>query len=177
LNQRTIKQLSSLMSMICMTLIFILPISTIWFWSNFESYSQYLGTAIQDVLQIDTIQNWQIVFAAIYSLCTSFIVVYALTQLRRLFINFRNNDFFTKDSVISMHRFCLALFVSALFKVINPMVLSVLLTLNNRPNEKALVVSFGSNEFWLLFTAATFLVISWSFKEGLNLANENASFV
>ena len=177
MNKSRLKRLSIFMSMMCTILMVVLPILVLSFWLNFESNAQSLAITEYTVLQIDTIKTWQIVCATLYSLLTTIVVVYALAQLKRLFTNFRNDDIFTEASVRSIHRFCLALFVSVLFRILNTAVLSVLLTLNHGPNQKALVISFGSNEFWLLFISATFLAISWSFKEGLSLANENASFV
>jgi hypothetical protein len=163
--------------MVCTVLIFALPILTIWFWFNFHSNAPQLDLAQQGVLQLETIRPWQIISAGVYSLTTMLVVVYGLIQLRQLFEHFKSDNFFTKASVRSLHRFCLVLFVSAILKVLNTTVLSVLLTFNNGPNQKSLIVSVGSNEFWLLFIAATFLAIAWCFKEGLALANENASFV
>ncbi|MBL4672276.1 MAG: DUF2975 domain-containing protein [Arenicella sp.] len=177
MHANKLKRLSTLMSMICAVLIFALPMVTIWFWINFQSNAQLLFTAQQGVLQLETIRPWQIICAGAISVTTTLVVVYGLIQLRQLFEHFKSDNFFTKASVRSLHRFCLALFVSAILKVLNTAVLSVLLTFNNGPNQKAFIVSFGSNEFWLLFIAATFLTIAWCFKEGLALANENASFV
>jgi hypothetical protein len=165
------------MSMLCSILIFVFPILTIWFWSNFQSNAPLLNIAQQGVLQLETIQAWQITAAGAYSVATTLVVVYGLIQLRHLFELFKSDKFFTTASVRSLHRFCLVLFISAILKVLNTAVLSVLLTLNNGPNQKSLIISLGSNEFWLLFIAATFLTIAWCFREGLALANENASFV
>lgn len=177
MHSNKLKRLSTLMSVICTCLILVLPILTIWFWINFQSNAPRLNIAQQGVLQLETIEAWQIICAGAYSVATTLVVVYGLIQLRQLFEHFRSDNFFTKASVRALHGFCLALFVSAILKVLNTAVLSVLLTINNGPNQKALIISLGSNEFWLLFIAATFLTIAWCFKEGLALANENASFV
>lgn len=165
------------MSSICAILILVLPASMIWFWLNFQANADSLAIAQHGVLQLDSIQTWQIIGASTYSMATTLVAVYGLIQLRQLFNNFKADQFFTDASVQSLHRFCIVLFISAVLKVLNAPVLSVLLTFNNGPDKNALIVSFGSNEFWLLFIAATFLAIAWCFKEGIALANENASFV
>jgi len=177
MNNTHLIRLSTAMSTICTILMLVLTVMAIWFWVNFEDNVQSLSIASRGVIQIETIQLWQIVCAAVYNITATLILVYGLSQLKRLFNNFKQGNFFTEESVQSMHRFCIVMFVSAVFRVLSPTVLSLLLTINNGPNQKALIVTFGSNEFWFLFIAATFLAITWSFKEGQELANENASFV
>ncbi|MFT4635211.1 MAG: hypothetical protein ACI854_002258 [Arenicella sp.] len=68
----------------------------------------------------------------------------------------------------------MVLLIGAISKILNTLILSVLLTFDNGANQNALIISFGSNEFCLLFIAATFLAIVWCFQEGLALANEDA---
>jgi len=177
MNKTHMQRLSTLMSLSCVTLMVALPVITIWYWLNFEVGPQTLPITATIDLDIQAINSWQIVCAAAYSLLSTLVVVYTLSQLKLLFENFRRGQIFTDDSVKAMHRFGIGLFVSAIFKVLNTIVLSVLLTLSNGPNQKTLVVSFGSNEFWIFFTALVFLAISWSFKEGRQLSEENASFV
>jgi hypothetical protein len=177
MNSQRLKLLSTLMSAICAILILALPATTIWFWSNFDTYADSLAIAQHGVLQLDAIQTWQVIAASAYNMATTLVAVYGLIQLRQLFNNFKDDQIFTDANVRLLHRFCMALLISAALRVLNAPVLSVLLTVNNGPNQNALIVSFGSNEFWPLFIAATFLAIAWCFKEGLRLANENASFV
>ena len=172
-----LRTLSQLMAISCVLLMLGISLSSIWFWSDFKQNAMTLEIAQRGVLQIETIQTWQIVLAATFSLITALVLIYGLEHLRRLFINFKEGNFFTESSVRSMHHFCAVLFISAILKVLSTMFLSVILTWNNGPNQKALIVQFGSNELWSLFIAITFLAIAWSFKEGLRLSNENAEFV
>lgn len=172
-----IKTLSSLLSATCLLLIVLLPLSAAYFWINFEQSSQLLGPRFDRVLQIDTIEPWQIVSAAVFSLMTTLVLVIGLWNLRQLFKNFKRGDFFTEQSTGALFTLSKVLFLSAILKCLSSAVLSVLLTWNNGAGEKSLIVSFGSNELWLLFIAATFLAITWSFKEGQKLAQENAEFV
>lgn len=165
------------MSLLCTILMLALPIWAIWFWFNFKTYASSTIVAAHGQLQIETIEFWQVLASALYSIAATLVISYALSQLKRLFNNFKQGSFFTDESVSSMHRFCKALFASAVLKVLTVPILSVLLTLNNGPNQKALIVNLGSDDFWLMFIATTFLAITWSFKEGLKLADENASFV
>lgn len=169
--------LSQFMALFCVILMAGISLSTIWFWSDFKHNIMTLGIAHQGVLQIENIKNEQIIIAAAFSIFTSLVLIYGLEHLRRLFISFMRGHVFTNSSVKSMHHFCGVLFVSAVLKIISTAFFSVVLTWNNGPNQKTLIFQFGSNELWLLFIATTFLVIAWSFKEGLRLSQENAEFV
>lgn len=170
-----LRTLSHLMAISCVLLMVGISLSSLWFWSDFKSNALTLDVA--RVLQLETIQTWQISLAATFSVITSLVLIYGLEHLRRLFIHFKHGHVFTESSVRSMHHFCGVLFISAILKVISTAFLSVVLTWNNGPNQKSLMIQFGSNEFWLLFIAITFLAIAWSFKEGLRLSQENAEFV
>ena len=55
--------------------------------------------------------------------------------------------------------------------------LSVVLTMGNPPGERALVLSFSSNELALLFLGGCLLVISWVMAESSRLADDNAQIV
>jgi hypothetical protein len=69
------------------------------------------------------------------------------------------------------------LLLSAVLKVLQTAVLSIILTWNNPPGKKALVVGVGSPEISMLLIAGTIFVVSWILKEGQRLAIENAEFV
>lgn len=170
-----LKTLSHLMAISCVLLMVGVSLSSLWFWGDFKSNAMTLDIA--HVLQLETIQTWQISLAAAFSAITTFVLIYGLEHLRRLFMHFKYGRFFTESSVRSMHHFCGVLFISAILKIFSTAFLSVVLTWNNGPNQKALIIQFGSNELWLLFIAVTFLAIAWSFKEGLRLSHENAEFI
>ncbi len=172
-----IKALNSTLSIICLVLIFALPISALYFWINFEQTAHLLEFAKGGALQLDTIQPWQIISSALYSVGATLVLVLGLWNLRLLFNNFKRGEFFGEPSTRALHVLSQVLLISAVLKCLSSAVLSVLLTWNNPAGEKALVICFGSNELWMLFIAATFLAITWTFKEGQKLAQENAEFV
>ena len=176
-STKTLKRFNNIMAVLCTVLMIGIPFAMLWFWLNFESNIDSLPRSMLDVLQVDTIQGWQVFTVAFYSVIGAIVFAYGLLQLRRLFINFGSQEYFSHSSLKCMHRFCLVLFVSAVLKIFGIVVTSVALTWNNAPGERSLIFTFGSNEFWSLFIAATFLSIAWSFKEGSMLAKENAEFV
>lgn len=176
-SNKTLIRFNSAMAMLCTLLMIGIPIAMAWFWLNFDSSIESLSIYNEGILQLETIVSWQIVTASSFSLLGSLIFAYGLFQLRKLFINFTSREYFTQPNLECMYRFSLVLFITATLKLFDTAVMSLVLTWNNPPGERALSVTLGSNEFWSLFIAATFLAITWSFREGVILAKENAEFV
>jgi len=174
---KKLKILCQLMSLGCIATMMVLTITTLWFWSDFKANASTMEIARFGVLQLDTIKSWQIVSAAIFSILNTAVMIYGLEQLRQLFKYFKAGAFFTQMSVKLIHRFCMVLFICSILKIVSTIFYSLVLTWSNGPNQKALVIQFGSNEFWLLFVAFTFLTIAWCFREGHRLTQENAEFV
>jgi len=172
-----IRYLYAFVSTVCLTLMVALPLGTLVFWFNFEQTLPALEIADSAQFQLDTIELWQLLCAALFSLISVSLVLIGLWNLRILFGSFKRGEFFSQQSVRSLHILSKVLLISAIIECLSPSVLSVLLTWNHGPGEKTLIVSFGSNEFWLLFIAIVFSAITWSFKEGQKLAQENAAFV
>lgn len=156
---------------------FALPLGALVFWWNFEAALPYLDVAQSGVLQLSTIQDWQIFVAGLFSISMALLFTVCLWHLRKVFNNFKRGRFFTEQNIHSLSMVSKVLFFSAIMQCVSSAVLSVILTWNNGPGEKALIVSIGLNEFWLFFIAATFLAIVWSFKEGRKIEQENAEFV
>ena len=172
-----IHRVNSLLSAACLTLMFALPIVDLYFWFNFQQTAQLLNPSLVSQLQMTTIRPWQVISAAAFSLSSTMIFVIGLNYLRQLFERFKSAEFFSQNTVFSLYMVAKLLLICAFIRCISSAVLSVLLTWNNPPNERALVISLGSNELWMMILAATFLTIAWSFKEGQRLAQENAEIV
>ena len=177
-NISRIQTVSSFMAWVCILPLILLPLWVIWFWADFANFVPRLaGGQIARVIDMQTITTSQILLAAILNLLVLSILLLGLWHLRKLFLEFRRGAFFTDTSVRHLHRFALMILISAVLKVILTAALSVILTWNNAPGQKALVVQLGSNEFAMLLIAATIFIVSWILKEGQRLAAENAEFV
>jgi len=176
-SNKTLLRFNSAMAMLCTLLMIGIPIGMAWFWLNFDSNIELVSIYKEGILQVDTIVAWQVITAGSFSVLSSLIFAYGLSQLRKLFINFTTREYFTQPNLESMYRFSLILFVSATLKLFDTAVMSLVLTWNNSPGERALSITFGTNQFWSLFIAATFLAITWSFREGVELAKENSEFI
>lgn len=177
-NVSKIKRLSAAMQLFCSLLITALPIWLIWFWYNYEQNLSALSIANPNVL-LDSqyIHIYQPILAAAISALFMLLPLWGLWHLRRLFKLFRSGVFFTEKSVRHMHIFALTIFISALLKPISSALLSVVLTLENPPGQKALAISFGSNEISQIFMAGVLIAVTWILREGQRIASENAEFI
>lgn len=162
----------------CLLLMIALPLWVVWFWSNAGQYLSQLSFARASILlDMQYIQPYQLVLAGGLSMLTMLVLVFGISHLRRLFILFRNGEFFSESSARHLHIFGMTLFISALLKPVLSAALSVILTMGNPPGQKTLCIEFGSREISMVFIAGTILAITWILREGQKLATENAEFV
>ncbi len=172
-----IRLLNTCLATVCLILMFLIPLGVLVFWISHDSTLMHLDIARSGILQIETLQKWQLVCAAMFNFGIGLLMVVALNHLRLIFMRFKQGIFFSQSNTLALRSFSRLLLISVVLQCLSSSVLSVLLTWNNPQGERALVVTLGSNEFWLLFIAATFFAMVWSFQEGQRLAQENAEFV
>jgi hypothetical protein len=177
-NAQRIKNLSRLMVSICSIVMVCVPASLIWYWANFGDYAPSLQAQRPEILlSMDYISGSQLLMAGLISLTASTLIVYALWQLRRLFLLFMQGVVFSSETTRALNLFGLALLGSVMLKPITTALLSVVLTWGNPLGQRSVTIALGSNELVLLLFAVTFLVITWVFREGQRLSQENAEFV
>ena len=105
--------------------------------------------------------------------------IYGLHQLRILMDAVRREQYFSNRAIVAMKGFAAAALWAQGLKVLSAPLLSLALTYNNPPGEKALAISFGFQfgELALILVAGTFFVISWIMSEAQRLADDNAQIV
>jgi hypothetical protein len=177
-NTHRIKALSRLMVAIFSIVMVSVPAWLMWYWANFADYVPALQAQRPEILiSMDYISGSQLLLAGLISLAASMLVVYALWQLRKLFVLFQQGVVFSAQTTRALNLFGIALLASVILKPITTAILSVVLTWGNPSGQRSVTVSLGSNELMLLLFAATFLAITWVFREGQRLSQENAEFV
>lgn len=166
------------MMLVCSAACLALPGWLIWYWLNFSEQLPALQAQIPSVLlSMEFISTTQLILAAAITISASMLGVYALWQLRSLFALFSQGVVFSSETTRRLNLFGIALLASTLLRPIVTTILSVVLTWGNPPGQRSVVVSLGSSDFMLLVFATTFLVITWVFREGQRLSQENAEFV
>ncbi|MFN3232915.1 MAG: DUF2975 domain-containing protein [Alphaproteobacteria bacterium] len=104
-------------------------------------------------------------------------LLYGLWRLQDAFSRFAAGEFFSRETIRCIRTFALMVLLQALLRPIASSMLSVLLTLQNPPGEKALAIRFGSGELEMLFVGGLFFAVAHLMAEGRRIADENAQIV
>lgn len=128
-------------------------------------------------IQWNTVEPWQgYVLWGVASVHMALGAV-ALWFLHKAFRNLSKGEFFNLDNSLNLWRFSILLFLQALMKPFLLTMSSLLLTINHPIGERALVVSFGSQELFTLALAMIIWVVSDVLVAGNRLEHENKQFV
>lgn len=155
-----------------------IPVWVVWYWINLPTHITQLQAQYPDSLfAMEYISPTRWGLATLISLSSSGVLIFALWQLRSLFSAFQQGVVFSYETTRRLHRFGFALLICAILRPITTGLLSVVLSWGNPPGNRTLIFELGSNEIALMLGAATFLIITWIFREGQRLTQENAEFI
>ncbi len=174
-----VKRLSKLLAHMCSVSIIIMPLWVIWLWSDYE---QHLGFVTSNRISLvlwhsSGFSTLQIFAASSFHMMTVLVLVYGVWHIRKLFLLFHQAVFFSNESAHHLQAFGQALLISALLKPVGSVFYSYLISKDDPPGEKVMLIEFGASEISLIFIACTFMVITWILREGHRLSTENATFV
>ena len=176
-NLSRIRRVSRLMQRICTLILIAVPLILALVWSNFESLAPLSEAFDKMPIQPDKLTWLTLLLGFLISLAGAAIVLYGVARLRRLFMLYGEGQVFTLETARCIRGFALAIMLYAVSSPVIGGLLSVVLTMGNPPGERALVISFSSNELALLFLGGCLLVISWVMAESSRLADDNAQIV
>ncbi len=184
-NTHKIQRVSVLMSTICLILIWILPLLLLLIWVYLERLNVPLELVgiettyqrLGNVLRPETIALPYRILGFIISMVPVALLMWGLLHLRALFELFRKAVFFSEANARLLHKFAMMLFFSTLASPIARALVSVALTINNPPEQRAVVVNIETGDLNSLFVATVFLAVAWVMREAHALAQENAEFV
>lgn len=105
------------------------------------------------------------------------LVVAVLWQLWRLFGCYRQGQVFSATALHHLQRFGWGMVLLAVAEPLSRTAASVVLTLDNPPGQRMLVVTLGSHDYTLGLLALVFVAIARVMAEAARAAEENAQFV
>ncbi|GHA52911.1 DUF2975 domain-containing protein [Photobacterium aphoticum] len=158
-------------------LLVLVPIMTCYYWATIHTqYDAPLAIiAFTDTIAEYTQQPLSVttrVLAALASLLLCSIIMYALTVLIRLFHNYENNNIFTLENAQSYKKLGMTIFYWVGGSVVYSTVISVILSFNNPPGERLIVLGFNGIDAATVLLGGILLIISWVMLEGYKLADE-----
>ena len=176
-NAARIQRFSRWLALLCLVLIVVLPVTLLFYWA----LEPPEGLAEQGQLGIGAIkapiETWQRVAGAALSLLPVGMLIAGLLQARRCFLLFAAGRVFVSEATLCLRRFAGWVAASVAAGMLASTALSVVLTINNPPGMRQLIVGVGSNEVFTLSFAAMVWLMAAVIAHGQALAEENASFV
>ena len=175
-NTQKIQRISLIMSTICTLSLICLPLLLIWVWIDFDRINgtlEYVGNEFRP----DIIALPNRILGFIFSMIPIALLMRGLLHLRALFELFRKEQFFSQTKAMLLHRFAIMLLFSTLAAPVARALVSVAVTFNNVPGQRAVVVNIDSHDLNSLFVAMTFLTVAWVVQEAQLSANKNVEVV
>lgn len=176
-NVQQIQQLSRFMQWLCTAAIIAMPLFAAWVWLDFERFAAPITQQYAIPIQLEHIGLINLMLGFLCSLIPVAVAIYGLLRLQALFALFRQTIFFTDANVRHIRAFSLTLFANALLTTITVALLSIVLTMNNPPGQRALSISISSHQIIMAFIAVIFAIIASIMIEGRKLAEDNAEIV
>lgn len=176
-NSDRIRRVSAVLSLACSAYLLLAPLMLLVVWFNFEQLGPEWETLAQLPIQPQYVGWWNKLLGGLITAVPLVLMMVGVWHLRRLFEQFRQGHLFSADGADHLHVFAKMLLVTVLLAPFVSVLLGVVLTMSNPPGERAIVVSFGSNDLGQLFIAGALFAITWTLREGYRLSQENEAFV
>lgn len=175
-NTQKIQRISTLVTTLCSLSLILLPLLQIWIWMDLlgpHETLKYIGNALHP----ETIALPYRILGFLISMVPIALLMWGILHLRALFNLFRKAVFFSETNSRLLHKFAMMLFFNTLASPIARSLVSVAVTINNPPGQRAVVFNISSSDLNSLFVAVVFLAVAWVMREAHGLAEENAEFV
>ncbi|RMF11557.1 MAG: DUF2975 domain-containing protein [Alphaproteobacteria bacterium] len=176
-HQPPLYKLTTATAWVCIAGIVAIPVGLGALWANIELFSDVLHTQFRIPQGSQPFPLETRVLGWLCSMLPGALMMWGLYHLRYMLLECRAGRYFSIPSVTHFRRFAWALLLYAAAMPVRSALTSVVLTWHNPPGERALALSFSSNELSALFTAVLFVIIAHILEEGRKIADENAGFL
>ncbi|OCG21591.1 hypothetical protein A9G11_00210 [Gilliamella sp. wkB108] len=139
-------------------------------------YSFFISGALDDV-DPKTLSLWQATLATLIDTLSILILAYAFYQLRLLFLNYSQSEYFSEKSSNHCYIFGKMLVIWSIFGILSEPLLTFILTFNRDPAERYISFSFTGDDVMTLFPAISIMLIGQILKKACQIAEENKQFI
>lgn len=174
-NLHRIRRLSRVMQAACTFGMVAVPGAVALSWLLFDGWrfaAPALNVPVPDSLPLPVFS-----IGLVVALIPAMIAVVALSRLRRLFGLYSAGRIFDLAAVTCLRQFAWTVLLMAVIQPLVGALLSVIITLDNPPGQRALALSFGSAEVAAALLGGLMVVIAWVMREGCRLSEENEQIV
>ncbi len=176
-NTQRITAVSRKLRLICIGLIVCLPVLCAVFWALFNRIY-----AIAPMIPLPVRVNHDIsainrALAFLCDLVPLSAIIYALFKLKNLFLLYEKGHIFTGQNVDCYRGLGRILMVWVACDIVNRTLLGIVLTLDNPPGKRLLVIGFDGGDLTGIFVGVSVLIISWVMDEARKMEEEQALII
>jgi len=157
-------------------LVFFIPILTLMYWAFFNylpvGFTTELPVVVTQALSINTL-----FMAFLVSLIPMSVATYGAINLKALFKLYEKAIVFSEKNVNCIRRLGYTLIFWVIANFVFVVLISIVLTFNNLPGERAIVAQFGVSDIGTLIIGAVIVLVSWVMHEASKLEDEQAHTV
>ena len=173
-----IRRISHWLGWACMALMVVLPLTLVIFLLTADvTELAKMGGLSGDAIQQPLLLVWQRWLAGCVACVPLAMLLLGLWQARCCFDLFAQGHVFTGRATHHLRRFAAWIGAASLAGPLAAMVNSMVLTLQNTPGTRRLVVGLGSDQLLMLLFAALVYMMADVIAQGQALAEENERFV
>jgi hypothetical protein len=165
------------MTVLCYTAIFAIPAVLALAWWQFDWLVSNAPEFRHVPFNPESIGAGTRLLGFTVSMLPASFLLCGLYRLARVFRSFSEGAIFTPGTIAGIRTFALMVVLSALARPVATAMLSVVLTMNNPPGERALAITIGSGHLEAVFVGLVFFVIAHLMQEGQRLAEDNAQII
>jgi len=114
---------------------------------------------------------------ALVSLVPLSVSIFGMVQVWCLFGEYARGHIFTALASMRLRRLAWSLIGTAVAQIFARTAIGLVLTFNNPPGKKMLILNVSSNDYGFVLFGVLMLGIAWVMVEATRLAQENAEFV
>jgi Protein of unknown function (DUF2975) len=170
---RRITVISRRLKLTCTGLIFCLPVLCAIFWALFNEIYAMVPMISLPVRLGHELPAHTRIFAFLTDLLPLSVTIYALMKLKVLFALYESGHIFTEDNVRCFRSLGRALMIWVACDIVSRSLLGIVLTLDNPPGKRLLVLGMDGGDFTGLFVGTVVLIISWVMEEARKMQEDH----
>ena len=174
---KRLQRTSHFLALTCWVLIVVLPLLFAWFWATATPAQLATRLNLPSNVAQGSVMVWQRVTGGLISAVPLGLLLAGLWHARKCFGLFARGEVFTLQAALALKRFASLATASFASTFLVGMALSALLTINNLPGSRQVVIGISTEQVVALFFAGMVWLMAAVIAQGLHLAEENANFV
>ncbi len=177
-NTQRITSVSRKLKLVCIGLIYSLPVISALFWIFFNRLYAMAGPMIPLPVRLDHDVAAKARFLAFLTQMLPLgVTIFGLVRLKALFGLYEKGAIFTEENVNCFRSLGRALIAWVACDVVSNSLLTIALTLDNPPGRRMISIGLNSGELTGIFVGAVVLIISWVMDEARTIQEEQARII